>query len=321
MASPAPSPIVQGVGRRSAALLATFAALLAVFLFAVRPWYLTWGATTEEVHGPLPGDDHALGAARETRAIAIDAPAATVFAWVAQLGQDRAGFYSYELLEDLVGCEMPDLRHLDPALQRWSVGDRLWMYPPSKLEGKGHATLLSIEPERALVFGTHGPADPPGAAPTGTWSFIVKSTGANSSRLLTRASAGSQATLLGTVYTWVLFEPIHFAMERRMLEGIKGLAEGRPLSRWRDGLQLFAWFTSFALFVVSALLALVGYRFERRLLGFAASGLVFQIVTLTQPAPIVGISLVMALLLIVWPLPARGSDTADALVERASLDS
>lgn len=73
----------------------------------------------------------------ETRAIDILAPAEQAFAWVAQLGQNRAGFYSYTALENLVGCEMPDVRQLDPALQEWTPDDKLWMYPPDELDAWG----------------------------------------------------------------------------------------------------------------------------------------------------------------------------------------
>jgi len=99
---------------RVASLLAVLGALFGVLLVAVRPWYTTWGASEQERSSRLPGDEIGFSGRNETRAIAIAAPAEQVFSWLAQLGQDRAGFYSYELLEDLVGCEMPRLEHLDP---------------------------------------------------------------------------------------------------------------------------------------------------------------------------------------------------------------
>ena len=41
-----------------------------------------------------------------THAITIRAPVEEVWPWLAQIGQDRGGFYSYEWLENLAGCEM-----------------------------------------------------------------------------------------------------------------------------------------------------------------------------------------------------------------------
>ena len=46
---------------------------------------------------------------QHTRAVTIDAPAQQVWPWLAQIGQDRAGFYSYTWLENLAGCRMQTL--------------------------------------------------------------------------------------------------------------------------------------------------------------------------------------------------------------------
>jgi hypothetical protein len=305
-------------GARVAALLGVSAALLGALLTLVRPWYLSWGTTREEFEGALPGDSLSAGPPYETRAIAIQAPPQQVFAWVSQLGQNRGGFYSYTALENLVGCEMPDVRHLDPALQEWKLGDKLWMYPPDELGGMGHASLMLYEPKRALVFGTHTPLDPPGSAPTGTWSFVVEPTSDHSARLLTRGSGGSTHGLLGQAFTRTVFEPLHFAMERRMLEGIKGLAEGHPIPLSNDALQLLAWGGTFALFVISAVLVLIGARPVRRLIGFATAGIAFQIVTLAQPTPALSLALVVALAWIIWPLRRKGAPQARDLMEQTS---
>lgn len=305
-------------GARVAAVLGVSAALLGTLLTLVRPWYLAWGTTREEFVGALPGDSLSAAPPDETRAIDIQAPAAHVFAWVSQLGQNRAGFYSYTALENFVGCEMPDVRHLDPALQVWKVGDRLWMYPPDELGGMGYASLLLHEPGRALVFGTHTPLDPPGSAPTGTWSFVIEPTSDHSARLLTRGSGGSTHGLLGHAFTRTVFEPLHFAMERRMLEGIRGLAEGHPIPLARDFLQLVAWGATFASFLISAVLVLIGSRPVRRLIGFAAAGVAFQIVTLLQPTPALSLALVLALAWLIASLPRKREPREGSLTEQTS---
>lgn len=284
---------MQGIGLRFLALAATIGALLTALLVFARPWYQNWGATDEEASATLPQELRSGSGTRQTRAIDVGAPADLVFAWVSQIGQDRAGFYSYELLQDLAGCEMPDVRRLDPELQRWSPGDRLWMYPRHKLDGLGYATLLHYEPGRALVFGTHSPQDTEG--PSGTWAFIVSPAGPHASRLIARASGEGPHGLLGVAFNRTVFEPVHFAMEKRMLSGIAALAEGRSISEWRDHLQLCAWALSFASLVASAVLVLAGARWKRRLIAFAASGVVFAVVTLLQPSPLLGLALVAGL--------------------------
>lgn len=307
---PSPSPRRPGLLARAAALCGVLALSLGVLLTLIRPWYNTWGSTPEELATPLPGAALAPGPVRETRVIAVAAPADQVFAWVAQLGQDRAGFYSYELLEDLAGCEMPSLRQLDPALQHWSVGSKLWMYPRDELDGMGHATLIYHEPGRALVFGTHTPYDPPGSAPTGSWSFVVVPTGSESSRLITRASGRAMPTLLGMAVDRTVFEPVHFAMERRMLEGIRGLAEGHPISSLDDTLELLSWLGAFSVLVMAGALVLRGHEFWKRLGVFAAAAASFQLLTLAQPQPLWGLGLVLALALLLRPSARPSGDAA-----------
>jgi hypothetical protein len=107
-------------------------------------------------------------------------------------------------------------------------------------------------------------------------------------------------------------------MERRMLEGIRALAEGRPISPVTDTLQLWAWAVTFALFIASGVLVLIGPRPARHLLGFGAAGVAFQIMTLIQPTPIVSLSLVLILGLMIWPLPRERKAAAKDLLEQES---
>ena len=44
------------VRARLAAVLGVFAAMLAVLMTLIRPWYLSWGTTAAERDGALPGD-------------------------------------------------------------------------------------------------------------------------------------------------------------------------------------------------------------------------------------------------------------------------
>ena len=79
---------------------------------------------------------------------------------MAQIGQDRAGFYSYEILENLVGCKMKNLDYLIPALQHWQEGDKLWMYPPDRAGGIGQAPLARLR-SRARAGVLYPPARAP----------------------------------------------------------------------------------------------------------------------------------------------------------------
>lgn len=280
---------------RTAALLACLGMLLAVYFGISRPWFRRWGATDAEVHAQLPGDEIVPAArSQETRAITIAAPAHLVWPWLTQIGQDRGGFYSYQVLEDLVGCEMPNVDYLDSRLQHWKLGDKLWMYPPRKAGGQGFAVLAHFEPGHALGFGTRQIGTPVTGSPDGSWTFVVEPMGRESSRLLFRGRGAGGLRSFAAVVNVAVFEPVHFAMERRALEGIKALAEGRTPSEVRDGAQVAMWAMLFVAFVVSGVLVLAGRGVTHGLITFTAAGLLFQFLTLVQPSPLIGAALLVA---------------------------
>jgi Protein of unknown function (DUF2867) len=80
---------------------------------------LNWGANASETAVVMPCDALAAGACTRTdRAISIDAPPSTVFAWLCQL---RVAPYSYDVLDN-VGHRSP--RHRTAGLRDLEVGQR-----------------------------------------------------------------------------------------------------------------------------------------------------------------------------------------------------
>lgn len=291
--------------QRYALLVGAFALVFLAFLGFVRPWYLQWGATAEERTMELPGDDivPATGT-QNTRGITIHAPADRIWPWLAQTGQDRGGFYSYDLLENIVGCEMPNPGVLLPDKQHWKIGDKLWMYPPDKAGGAGFATLRVLEPGHALGFGTRMLGTKLDEPENGSWSFVLVPIDANTTRLLIRGRGTPQRSLLGTAFDRSVFEPVHFAMERRMMIGIAGMAEGDPPSGLADDLQIGLWMIAFGLIGVAKFLVIFCDRWQRPLAGFATGLVVFQVLTLGQPHVAIGTVLVAGLAALLF-LPRR----------------
>lgn len=79
----------------------------AVLASLVRRVCLRWGASAEEVEARIPGDELLSRAdLAATRAISIAGTEHDVWPWIAQLGQGRGGFYSYDFLENLIGCDI-----------------------------------------------------------------------------------------------------------------------------------------------------------------------------------------------------------------------
>lgn len=287
---------------RALVLASTFAMLVGAFLAVARPWYLQWGASDVDAREVLPGDGIVPGAAgQETRGITIDAGAEWVWPWVAQIGQDRGGFYSFDLLENLVGCRMPTADHPRPDLQRWRVGDKLWMYPPQGAGGVGFATLRTYIPERALAFGTRAVGTSVMEPENGSWALVVQPLDRYTTRLLFRGR-GAPRSWAAAAFDRTVFEPMHFVMERRMLIGIKQLAEGDERHRWLNHLQVGLWTATFALFFVSAVQVVRSREWRRPLATFVASAVAFQVLTFVQPHVAVGLTLVAALVSFhYWP--------------------
>jgi hypothetical protein len=81
-----------------------------------------------------------------TRAITIAAAAPNVWPWIAQLGQGRGGFYSYDVLENLVGCDIHSANRIVPEWQQVEVGDEVKLHPQVAL------TVAVVQAGRAVVW-------------------------------------------------------------------------------------------------------------------------------------------------------------------------
>lgn len=183
-----------------------------------------WGLTEEQAKQPRPGDQLVP---RPTWAwshgVEIDATPERVWRWVAQLGADRAGFYSYQWLENLTGCE---LRNADAVHPNWELrkGDGLALHPKIP-------PLRIAEVERGRYFVAHAPADPLSRAAgkpwaQASWLLVLEPLSGGRTRLISRyriSCSSDLATRLSLGPTFM--EPLSFAMDRRMLLGIKERAE------------------------------------------------------------------------------------------------
>ncbi len=204
-----PLRVSSGRSRRAAWWLTALGVLAPVVDHrVVRPWLRGWGCTEEERGRRLPGDDTGRSLFTVTRAVTVDAPAEQVWRWLVQIGQDRAGFYSYDWLENLAGCRLRSAEEVHEEWQHRRAGDALAVFP-------GYATrLTAVDPPRALVIEDWG-------------AYVVDPVDDTSCRLLARSRAHRDVS--GAAYVLFIELP-HAVMERKMLLGIKKRAERQPRS-------------------------------------------------------------------------------------------
>ena len=178
-----------------------------------RRWCLDWGSTRSEARATLPGDELLEEPGLiSTRSITINADAGQIWPWLVQMGPGRAGAYTYDWIENLLGLDMHSADIIIPEYQQISIGDS-W-----QLGERGPVLrVVGLEPERALVLRSDDGH--------WIWAFVLEP-GAGTTRLVSRnriATAGS--SWLSRAAMRYLMEPGSLVMERKMLLGIKERAE------------------------------------------------------------------------------------------------
>ncbi|PRC44756.1 hypothetical protein C6A85_98610, partial [Mycobacterium sp. ITM-2017-0098] len=130
---------------------ASLAGLVFGYRGLLRPWMYQWGATREEAIAGLPGDELVVAdGPRTTRAVTIDAAPGAVWPWLAQIGEDRGGFYSYSRLERAVGADIHNASTIHPEWQDLHVGDTVWL---ARRGGeRGRQVVAALQPESDLVL-------------------------------------------------------------------------------------------------------------------------------------------------------------------------
>ena len=180
------------------------------------PYWRQWGATAEEVESDLPGDEIVPSPRGGfNQAITVGVSRDLVWQWVAQIGQDRGGFYSYDFLENIAGCQIHSANDIIPEFEHTPESEGLKMHPtmPSM-------PLVKIDKPGTLLFG--GEIDP--ETPV-SWLFYLEETEDGVTRLTARWRYGYGSGIVTAIGYRLFLQPIACVMQRRMLIGIKNRAE------------------------------------------------------------------------------------------------
>lgn len=193
----------------------------------LRPWRTRWGATEKEVYDTLPGDSIiAKPKWQYTQAITVGVPVERIWPWLVQIGQGRGGFYSYQALENLVGCNIHNADSIIPEFQHLAAGDNVLLHP------KIPYPVALVEPGRAIVlhYDTRKGLTPiPGTKVVdyfeSTWLFFLDTMDSNSSRMISRFRIDYNPSKRNNLTYGYFVEPVSSTMQQQMLRGIKKRAE------------------------------------------------------------------------------------------------
>ena len=196
---------------------------IGVYTQFVRPWALTWGATPEEVARRLPGDDLVPRPMFDaTRAITIRAAPEQVWPWLVQAGVTRAGWYSYDLLDNLGHHSaqriVPELQHLEP-------GGIVPMSP----DGKQGIAVHSVAAPHSMVWCSPGET---------SWTRQLDARTDGTTRLITRIRSRMRADPRSIAF-YAAVELADVWMIRKMLLTLRQRAE-RECDRVRDAAPVAA---------------------------------------------------------------------------------
>jgi hypothetical protein len=191
----------------------------------LRSWR-RWGATDAEVGRALPGDEfvpHPKGGF--TQAITIHSPRHRVWPWVAQIGQGRGGFYSYDFLENLIGCNIHSVDEIVTAYQHDERSEGLRLHPNML-----PVPFAKIDSGKTLLFGGKWYQDAPVS-----WVLLLDEVNENTTRLIIRWVFDFKPGLGNSMRYKAFIEPISLVMGRKMLLGIRKRVEAADDTTKRVG--------------------------------------------------------------------------------------
>jgi hypothetical protein len=233
---------------RLSAVFSVIVLIGTLYYFAVRPYKLTLGATRSETERPMPGDElvshpHFLA----TRAITIRGTPEEIWPWLIQMGYNRAGFYGFDILENL-GSErgLRSAKEIIPKFQYFQVGDEV---PISAIHSM---VFYAIEPNQYLVWAGEGDHAPSGIV----WALYPLDDG--QTRLVSRVRWSYRLTGPVSVIMAMFVDSADHIAVRKILQSVKGRVEGQIEPAWVVDVEFFIFVAVIGIFV-AALIALLSH--------------------------------------------------------------
>lgn len=201
--------------RRALLAVAVASAVAYVHGRVFRPRLLNWGSTEEERHRSMPGDETVERPDFDaTRGITINANPENIWPWLVQIGFGRAGWYSYDWLDNL---GRPSAERIIPELQHLKVGDRI---PMSRWN---YFTVQAFEPNQWMLWRAPGKQG-------WTWAWGLYPMGEGRTRLVARIRGRHPWRSPMIIPSLLLMEVGDPFMAPRELQGIRRRAEALALN-------------------------------------------------------------------------------------------
>jgi hypothetical protein len=176
--------------------------------FVYRPWALTWGSTDEEIARSMPGDEVLdRPTFNATRAVTIEATPEEIWPWIVQIGYRRAGFYSYDSLDN---DGIPSAERILHEYQDLEVGDLI----PLTKSANVRVTELEAPKSMVLLF------EVPGTWSSATWAWGLYPESGSRTRFVTRLRANPRR-----IPSRIFLDLGEIVMMRKCMLGIKRRAE------------------------------------------------------------------------------------------------
>lgn len=280
-------PFLSELGKRITAILVVMALIAAAYLFWARPYQLNWGATEQEVKQVMPGDH--LDASPEffaTRAVTIAGTPEEIWPWLLQMGYGRAGYYGYDILENLGSPR--GIRSADrilPEFQQFEVGDEV------PISSVARMIFYAIEPNRYIIW--------TGTEQKGSFIWSLQPLDKDHTRLTSRIRWSFHWTEPRLLALDLFTEFTDHLAVRKILHGVKGHVENQVEPMAKQNSEVAIYVIAALVFLISLFILLIRPLTWRRWLTGLLAGAAW-LVTWYAPGPVwLGFGLE---LLVLWRL-------------------
>jgi hypothetical protein len=244
-----------------------------------------------------------------TRAITIDTTPEAIWPWLTQMGYDRAGFYGYDIIEGIGSrTGLISAQRIIPELQHANVGDTV------PISAAGSWRFHAVDKPNYFVWSGYKED----GSPDGGFIWALYPINDRTTRLVSRV-------------TWRhhLIQPHMLAMDmfteftdhiaiRKIFEGVKARAEGKPLQSFAmQSAEFFYYVAMMFLFMTALTILIVRKLTSQRYIFAMAAGVVLLISWYTRlPIPL---GLVLGALLIFWYRNPKSSSVRATEAQRDEL--